>query len=55
MDDLIDVLSKLEIAGYSLRESKFELFKTEIEWVGHKKDQSGIRLLQDKLLATKEF
>ena len=55
MDDLIDVPSKLEIAGYSLSESKSELFKTEIEWVGHRKDQSRIRLLQDKLLATKEF
>ena len=51
MDDLIDVLSKLENAGYRLRESKSELFKTEIEWFGHKIDQNGIRPLQDKLLA----
>ena len=55
MDDLIDVLSKLENAGYRMSGSKSERFKTKIEWIGHKIDQNGIRRLQDKLLAIKEL
>ena len=55
MDKLVDVLTKLENAGYRLSENKSELFKTEIEWIGHKIDQNGIRPLQDKLLAIKEL
>ena len=55
MEELIDVLTKLENAGYRLSESKSELFKTEIEWIGHKIDQNGIRPLQDKLLAIKKL
>ena len=53
MDKSIDVLTKLGDAGYSLSESKCELFKTEIEWIGHKIDQNGIRPLQNELLAIK--
>ena len=53
--ELIDVLSRLENAGYRLSESKSEFFKTEIEWIGHKIDQNGIRPLQDKLMAIKEL
>ena len=55
MEELIDVLTKLENAGNRLSESKSEFFKTEIEWIGHKIDQNGIRPLQDKLLAIKEL
>ena len=55
MEELIDVLTKMENAGYRLSESKSEFFKTEIEWIGHKIDQNGIRPLQDKLLAIKEL
>ena len=55
MEELIDVLTKLENAGYRLSESKSEFFKTEKEWIGHKIDQNGIRPLQDKLLAIKEL
>ena len=55
MEELIDVLTKLEKAGYRLSESKSEFFKTEIEWIGHKIDQNGIRPLHDKLLAIKEL
>ena len=51
LDELIDVLSKLENACYRLSENKSEVFKTEIEWIRHKIDQNGIRPLQDKLLA----
>ena len=38
-----------------MSENKSEFFKTEIEWIGHKIDQAGIRPLQDKLLAIKEL
>ena len=55
MRELIDVLTKLENAGYRLSETKSEFFKTEIEWIGHRIDQVGIRPLQDKLLAIKEL
>ena len=55
MKELIDVLTKLENARYRLSETKSEFFKTEIEWIGHRIDQAGIRPLQDKLLAIKEL
>ena len=55
MEELIDVLTKLENAGYRLSGSISELFKTEIEWIGHKIDQNSIRPLQDKPLAIKEL
>ena len=55
MDELVDILTKLEIAGYRISENNSELFKTKIEWIGLKIDQNGIRLLQDKLLAIKEL
>ena len=55
MRELINVLTKLENAGYRLSETKSECFKTEIEWIGHRIDQVGIRPLQDKLLAIKEL
>ena len=48
-------VNKIGNAEYRLSESKSELFKTEIEWIGHKIDQNGIRPLQDKLLAVKEL
>ena len=55
LKELSDVLSKLENAGYRLSESKSELFKTEIEWIGHKIDQNGIGPLQDKLMTIKNL
>ena len=55
MNELVDVLSNLENAGHRLRENKFELVKSEIEWIGHKTDQIGIRPLQDKLIAIKNL
>ena len=55
MKDLIDVLTKLENAGYRLSETKSEFFKTKTKWIGHRIDQAGIRPLQDKLLAIKEL
>ena len=53
--ELIDVLTKLENAAYRLSENETEFFKSEIEWVGRKIDQNGIRLLQDKLKAIQEL
>ena len=53
--ELIDVLTRLENAGYKLSENNSEFLKTEIEWFGHKIDQNGIRPLQDKLMAIKEL
>ena len=55
MRELIDVLTKLENAGYRLSETKSEFFRTEIEWIGDRIDQVGIPPLQDKLLAIKEL
>ena len=45
----------MENAGYRLSESKSELFKTEMKWIGHKIDQNSIRPLHDNLLAIKEL
>ena len=54
MDELIDV-SKIKNTGYRLSETKSKLFKTEIEWIGAKINQNGIRPLQDKVLAIKKL
>ena len=51
--ELIEVLTKLENAGYRLPE-KTEFFKTEIERVGAKIDRNGIRPLQERLKAIQE-
>ena len=52
---MIEVLTRLEYAGYRLSENKSEFFKSEIEWIGHKIDQNGIRPVQDKLVAIKNL
>ena len=46
-----ETMTKLEQAGYRLNLKKIDFFKKEIEWVGHKIGQQGIRSLQDKLEA----
>ena len=38
-----------------LSKNKSEFFKTEIQWIGHKIDQIGIRPLQDYMMAIKEL
>ena len=53
--ELIDIITKLENASLRLSENKTEFLKSEIEWVGHKNDQNGIRPLQDKLKAIQEL
>ena len=55
LKELIDVPTKLEKSGYRLSETKSDFFKTEVEWIGHRIDQAGIRPLQDKLQAIKEL
>ena len=55
MDELVDVLTKLEHASYRLSKNKSELFETAVEWIGHKIDQNGIRPLQEKSLAIKDL
>ena len=45
------VSTRLENAGYRLSENKSKFFKSQVEWIGHKTDQNGIRPLQDKLMA----
>ena len=50
-----ETITKLEKAEYRLNPNKFEFFKKQIEWVGHKIDQQGIRPLQDKLEAIKKI
>ena len=49
--EVLETMKKLEQAGYRLNPKKCEFFEKEIEWVGHKIDQQGIRPLQDKLQA----
>ena len=53
--ELLEVLTRLEYACYRLSENKSEFFKLEIKWIGNKKDQKGIRVLQDKLMAIKNL
>ena len=43
--ELIEVLSKLENAGYRVNENKMEFFKVETGLIGQKIDQNGIRPL----------
>ena len=47
--EMSETMTKLEKAGYRLNRKKWEFFKKESQWVGHKTDQPGIRPLQDKL------
>ena len=37
--------------GLDSVETKSEFFKNEIEWIGHKINQNGIRPMEDKLNA----
>ena len=50
-----ETMKKLEKAGYTLNPEKYEFFKNEIKWFGHKIDRKGIRPLQDKLEAITEI
>ena len=41
-EKLIDVLRKLENAGYRAKERKSEFFQNKTRWLGHKIDEDGI-------------
>ena len=53
--ELMETLKTLEDEGYKLSEKKTELFKQEIEWIGHLINQEGIRPIQDKLESIKQL
>ena len=55
MEELENVITRLENAGYRFSKNKSEPFKTEIEWIGHKNGQKGIRPLEDKLFVKEEL
>ena len=46
--EIRETMKQLEQSGYRLNPKKCEFFKKEMEWVEHKIDQQGIRILQDK-------
>ena len=50
--DLESVLIKLQDEGFKLSETKSEIFKNEIQWIGHKINQAGIKPMEDNLQAT---
>ena len=53
--ELMETLTRLEKEGYRLSAKKSEFFRREIEWIGHKIDQDGIRPIQDKLESIKNL
>ena len=50
-DELREILSKLQDAGYRVSEKKTEIFKRELVWWGYHKNQNGekrLRLRQNR-------
>ena len=50
-----DVLSRLRAAKLFAKESKCELFQTEVEFLGHHVGRGGVRMMEDKIQAVKEW
>ena len=48
-------MERLEKAGYRVSETKSELVKREIEGIGHRIYQSGLKPFQDKLQSNREL
>ena len=46
--ELREVLSKLQEAGYRASERKTELFKKELTWLGYQINQNGVKPIKDK-------
>ena len=46
--ELCEVLSKLQEAGYRASERKTELFKNELTWLGYQINQNGVKPIKDK-------
>ncbi len=49
------VLLKLKEAGLKAKESKCELLKAKISFLGHMVDEHRIRIMGDKIMAVKNF
>jgi hypothetical protein len=50
-----EVLSRLRAAKLFAKESKCELFQTEVEFLGHHVGRDGVRMMEDKIQAVKEW
>ena len=48
---LLDVLNKLEKAGYRAGKKKFEFFMNETKWLGHEINKNGIKPNEEKVEA----
>ena len=48
---LLDVLRKLENAGYRSSEKKSEFFQNKMKWLGHEIDEDGIKPNKEKIKA----
>ena len=48
---LLDVLNKLEKAGYRVGKKKFEFFMNETKWLGHEINKNGIKPNEEKVEA----
>ena len=53
--DVRAVLQRLKDAGLCAKESKCELFKFEIEFLGHHVGRNGLRVMPDKVEAVKKW
>ena len=49
------VLDKLRDAGLKLKPSKYVLFKTEIQYLGHLVSADGVNPIPDKIQALKDW
>ena len=52
---LIDVLSKLEKAGYRASKRKSEFFLKQIKWLGHEINENGIKSNEEKVEAIQKL
>ena len=53
--ELCDVLSKLQDAGYRASEKKTKLFKKELTWLGYQKYKNGVKPNRDKTEAIRKL
>ena len=52
---LIEILKKLENAGYRASERKSEFFLNKTKWLGHENDEMGIKPNKEKVKAILEL
>ena len=53
--DVRAVLQRLKDAGLHAKESKCELFQTEIEFLGHRVGRDGLKVMPDKIAAVRDW